>query len=40
MQANETPQVELLYRDITILRDENRRLKSIIEELEKQLNEK
>lgn len=40
MQANETPQVELLYRDINILRDENRSLKSIIEELEKQLNEK
>lgn len=40
MQANETPQVELLYRDITILRDENRSLKRIIEELQKQLNEK
>lgn len=38
--ANETPIEELLLRDVKILFDENRRLKSIIEELQKQLNEK
>lgn len=40
MNANETPREELLMRDVKILFDENRRLKSIIEDLQKQLKEK
>lgn len=40
MKANETPREELLMMDVKILFDENRRLKSIIEDLQKQLKEK
>jgi cell division septum initiation protein DivIVA len=40
MPANETPQEELLLRDVKILFDENRRLKKVIEELQEQLKEK
>jgi cell division septum initiation protein DivIVA len=40
MLANETSREELLMRDVKILFDENRRLKEIIKELERQLKEK
>lgn len=40
MLANETPREELLLRDVTILFEENRRLKEIIVQLEEQLKEK